>query len=327
LLAFCLLCIYAQAPAPPPGPTPVPPRSWPSKFWTWVITTIKNVDDNNTMVHARGQFLVYDPEHQYTARYAEEDLINTSKTRGNDFCDYKKREQYYVRNAEVKDPVCTSETPLEGPLPLVSWPSDFLDKARYLGTNRVAQHYCDQFSAHGVSAAGQSVQIDAWFTNDTLQLPCQIYSFEIGSSYHVNWAFDAFTPSIPMKKATNSTRARLFCAERDYSCDAKANAEPDRLGMGLRAACLPSLLDCDSLNPGGENYLPNDLLHHCNWAFNASFQQNKYALGEGACDFGGVAEMVPPKKKVPRILQSIKKRDLGFPLNPVNWLLSDIVCP
>lgn len=150
-------------------------------------------------------------------------------------------------------------------VPPLFWPAQFLQKASFLGTDYVNRRWCDHFYATPVSVAGQNLQIDIWTTNgttsslhllfidwlslDTYQYPCQISVFEVGTPIHVTWAFDAFNTTVPTD-ARKCTLSRLQCAEKGFRCQAKRGMDQDKYGMGLRFACDPHLLDCDSLNPG-----------------------------------------------------------------------------
>jgi len=307
------------------GTDPVPPQSWPPVFWSWMMTTIVHVKENSSSpIIMKGQFVVYDSVNQFSCRYAEQDLINTTKVRGNDFCDYQRGMHYTVKDTTLRDPNCSSSVPTNThTIPPLTWPAEFLSNAKYLGTDKVNQNHCDHFFAIPVSIDGQNLQIDAWFTNDTRQWPCQISAFEIGQPYYLTWAFDAFNTSVPAD-SKKCTLPRLQCAEKGYRCHAKRGLDTDRIGMGLRFACDPYFLDCDSLNPGGENFEPDDVLSHADWAFNTYFQKYKNVQGEGACDFLGAAEMVPPSAD----FEETPVLSLAEPsVDPINWLKADLVCP
>jgi len=294
-----------------------PAKITPATFWSWMITSAFK---GNATIPAflKGQNVVFDSVNGYACRYKEEYLVNNTGSLGADYCDYNKGMHYYVQNVKRPNAPCTSQTPIGNQIPFVTFPAEFYAKARYMNATYVNGRWCDQWVALPVQYEGQKIQIDLFATNDTLQYPCQISIRDMDTDMGVTWAFTAFNETIPAE-AKLCTTARVLCAQRDWICRTKRDAEFNQIGRGLSLACNPRFLDCDSLNPGGPNNR-GGVLEHADWAFNAYFKKFGWQQGEGACDFQGVAELIPPPKSSGQDLKRNLKKD------PINWLSYDFIC-
>jgi len=112
------------------------------------------------------------------------------------------------------------------------------------------------------------------------------------------WAFDGFGPTIPPEAINQCSAPKLLCQETNWMCLSKPGTDNGKLQSAIQWVCDPTHLDCSPINPGGAHYLPNTLLDHCNWAFNAYYVKYRSTQGVGACDFGGIAQIVPPNGTV-----------------------------
>jgi len=166
----------------------------------------------------------------------------------------------------------------------------------------------------------KNVQMDMWTGVDDYY-PCQMSIFEIGSGEVTTWAFDGFTEVIPVD-TNQCSSPRLICKQADWVCRPKAGIVDDDLGKQLQWVCNPDNLDCSPINPGGAFFEPNNAESHCTWAFNAYYKARRGDEGTSACNFGGLAELVPPTSYNKVITENTKKRKLGWSIFP-----PDVVCP
>ncbi|XP_074337461.1 glucan endo-1,3-beta-glucosidase 3-like [Apium graveolens] len=78
----------------------------------------------------------------------------------------------------------------------------------------------------------------------------------------------------------NDTTNQTYCVARD-------NADKKMLQAALDWACGPGKVDCSPLLQGKPCYEPDTVAAHATYAFDAYY--HRMALGEGTCDFNGVA--------------------------------------
>ncbi|KAM5582292.1 glucan endo-1,3-beta-glucosidase 4 [Rosa sericea] len=71
-------------------------------------------------------------------------------------------------------------------------------------------------------------------------------------------------------------------------CVAKTDADPDKLQDGLNWACGQGQADCTPIQQGHGCFLPNTLVNHASYAYNAYYQRMQ-SVG-GTCDFDGTAK-------------------------------------
>lgn len=272
-------------------PSPQPPTSWPTNWFTWVVTSVTK-DGAPKPLWVRGQKVVYNVDKQFSCRFEQQNLTNTSADRPMDFCDYAAGARYHLDLLKPTNLTCGSTTPLkEKTLVPLTWPDEYLQRAVFLGIDKVGQLNCNHFFAPKINVGGRFVMFDVW-TSIEKGYPCQIGLFEVDSPIHWTWAFDGFQSPIP-DPAMVCTQARTSCAQKDFVCVAKRSASTQQLEGALSWVC-GNAIDCSPISEGGSNFEPNTLLDHCDWAFNTYYQKNKNQ-GEAACNFGGSAELVPPK--------------------------------
>jgi len=179
--------------------------------------------------------------------------------------------------------------PLPGPLVPLQYPKDFLDNAKFLGVVKVNQKECNHFYAPSVMGSDQTeYQMDLFSDSDGM--PCQISTQTKDTPPIITtWAFDGFSPNIPGGIPIDVPK--LLCAERDWTCQVNPKATPPSLQAALGWVC--GVEDCSPINPGGAHYYPNNLVAHCNWAFNHYYMQKRLEQGGGACSFSGNAILAP----------------------------------
>jgi len=162
--------------------------------------------------------------------------------------------------------------------------------------------------------------MDLWFTTDDFKLPCLISLTDTTTNPFTvtSFAFDGLTPFIPPAAIGKCQFPRTACIGDNYVCNVKKNADTVAVVNALSWVC--GQLDCSPINQGGDHYYPNNLVSHANWAFNQYYQKNKATQGSSACNFGGVAELVPPNSTVTTTGENmIKKLNALYNFN--------IVCP
>jgi len=313
----------------------LPQNSWPNTWHTWVVSSVTLEGHNASIV--KGQLAVFDVNNQFTCRYGQENLLNRTDERPTDMCDFRAGFHYRLNDTSLYSK-CDEKAPLEqkGGLSRWTWPAGLAEAVSYLGIDHIAQKDCDHFVAQNFNVSGTVIQMDVWTTNDT-GFPCQISVFEVKASPRVyfNWAFDGFSDVIP-KESLRCSAPQVVCDKPDWVCSAVPGTDSDALGAALQWVCGPenSPVDCDSnLNPGKPFFLPNDVLHHCDWAFNQYFQHFKALYGEEACSFGGVGQLNPPQS--PKLTRSVRNdyspywgRQLDSFLREQMWALYpvDLVC-
>jgi len=304
LLSTCMI-IYCQ--------TPDMPKSFPDTWHSWVLHSIVR----DKVIVSTGQLIAFNIQQKYSCRYDQQNLLNPKNIRPSDFCDYSTGYHYYVNNS-IGKPDCVMKK-MNDSLKAVKYPDSFLQNAKYIGKDHVNQRDCHHFYAPSVSDGFKNFGMDLWFTTDSEKLPCQI-SVTDGSSNPATvstYAFDGISSQIPPDAMGKCQFPKSICVEEDYVCRVKNTSDPVAVQGALGWVCNPNNLDCSPIQPGGKNYFPNDLMSHANWAFNAYYQKNKSKQGSASCDFGGLAELIPPKFV-------IQKR--GFLDNLKLLFEADIVC-
>jgi len=284
LINIVLLCLCINSLCSDPVLT-----AWPKNFFTWAVTTITYF---NTPPHYNvGQFIAYDVDNQYVCGADQQDLLNPSSKRFLQLCDYSGEHLYMADNC-TSSANCTNSQPLGGTLKPISWPTDFVKNAKFMGTNIVNSLTCNHFYAATVNLGGGNiVQVDAWVSVTGNQLPCEVVVTDLNQRLVTTWAFVGFTDTISQSDYNRCFIAKDKCRP-DLLCQAKANATSQALIAALSWVCNPSILDCTPIQIGGTNYLPNTPKDHSNWAFNAYYQKNRKAQGPNACNFNGTAQLV-----------------------------------
>jgi len=168
-------------------------------------------------------------------------------------------------------------------------PDEFIAKARYIGNDTVNQYNCYHYNAVGMF--GKNINMDFWFTDDGRNLPCQISVFDDGRLF--TWAFDGITPDFPPDAIGKCLEPKTQCVDENYICQVRDGADTIAVRNALEWVCYPDRIDCSPINPGGDHFLPDDLISHANWAFDQYYQKYKVSQGSAACDFGGTAHLVP----------------------------------
>jgi len=270
---------------------PTPPQMWPGTWYTWVVTSIVKPGVSKPL-YDFGQLIAYDTVKQYTCRTNQQDLLNPSPKRPVDMCDYAGGFHFMLDDTS-NTTNCTGMVSVQGPLGQIVYPPQFLAAAKFLGVDKVAQKDCNHFLAMGITIGSQTIQMDVWTATDN-NYPCEISLTDLTTKIVTTWAFDGFNPVIPPEAINQCSAPKILCQESDWVCKAKAGVTNDQLQAAIQWVCDPAHLDCSPIQPGGPHYLPNTLIDHCNWAFNAYFLKNRSTQGLGACDFGGIAHFVPP---------------------------------
>jgi len=284
LLLALLVASFAQ-------PIPPPPTTWPGTWYTWVVTSVVKVGVDKPLL-VSGQLISYDTIGQFACRYLQQNLLTPVPSRPLDVCDYGAG-LHYMMNDIIINSTCVGTSPLEGKLAQIVYPAEYLAAARFLGVDKVAQKDCNHFVAMSIVIDGENVQMDVWTAVDT-SYPCQISVTDLVTRVVTTWAFDGFAGSIPPAAAAQCSAAKIMCAEEKWVCNPKPNTDPAQLGAALTWVCDPAHLDCSPINPGGPHYIPNTLLDHCTWAFNAYYRLHRTTQGVSACDFGGIGNIIPP---------------------------------
>jgi len=261
---------------------------------------------------------VYDGVNGYSCRYNQQNLQNISTLRPLDVCDY--REGFHWKLNDTKPTAkCAGSLPLERPIPNVRWPVEFINSKRFIGVDQVNQIQCNHWLAGRVNISGQAVQMDVWTAQST-GYPCQIHISPVGSKQHTTWAFDGFAGFITGQAVDACGAGKIMCTEADYICRAKTDANTQALTQALEWVCDPSRIDCSPISPGGDHFEPDDIHSHASWAFNAYYLVHRETQGAGACNFGGVAELVKPNTPSSAVVTELFSRD-----SPI--FFEDLVCP
>lgn len=297
-LLFCLAWSQDEPTKAPVTPPPIPALQWPTTFHAWIVVSIVDSEHNQTIILNRGENIAFDMVDNYTCRYMQQNLTERGASkRATDFCDYDQGLHFQIKDDADQDTPCTLRKAIDPPAMVpFTWPSSFFhsDSLEYLGLDKVADWYCNHWLNLDVDLDGQTIQLDVWTRNDSTQYPCQMSAHEQDSGLHINWAFVAFSPTIP-QTAKRCTAPRVICDEKTWVCRPVLGInDTDYYSMALHYACEnPEDFSCAPINPGGKFYEPNDLMAHCTWAFQAYFEKYKMLLGEDACMYG-VAELVKP---------------------------------
>jgi len=180
---------------------------------------------------------------------------------------------------------------------VLQYPPSFLQNAKYISKDQVNQRECYHFYTPNVNDGGKIVGMDLWFTTDVEKLPCQISITDKSTNPATvtTYAFDGISSTIPPDAMGKCQFPKSVCVEESYLCHVKNTSDHIAVQGALGWVCNPANLDCTPIQPGGKNYYPNDLISHANWAFNGYYQKHKSQQGSAACNFGGLAELVPPK--------------------------------
>jgi len=295
---------------------PKPPTSFPPTWFSWMVVSV-TLPGNPPNI-SRGQMVAFDSINKYSCRYDQQNLLNLTALRPDDYCDAVKGEHYRVDDTSGysgPNPPCTSTSPL-GTFETPSYPSDFLSTAVFMGVVKVNQKFCNHFYSSSVEVSGTEFQMDV-FTQTDNGWPCQISIQNKDTTEATTWAFDGFKILIP-DSAKICTVAQLLCGERNWTCQASPKATPAALKAALIWVC--GVEDCSPINPGGQHFLPNTLVDHCNWAFNQYYLGQRLSQGVGACNFGGSAILAPPPQPPPKVHSWFGKFD-----DPTVYPL-DLVC-
>jgi len=269
-----------------------------------------------------GQLIAFNFAEKYACRYDQQNLFNISAVRKADYCDFTEGYHYHVNNSHSSSPNCKMAK-LDYALSPLPFPTDFVNNAKKMGTDRVNQKFCYHYYSSAVRDGSKYYGMDLWFTNDTLKLPCQIVLTDTSTNPHTitTWAFDGISNSIPPDAKGKCELPKAACVEDDYVCHVKDNADKVKVQGGLEWVCGSGGIDCSPINPGGAHFYPDDLISHANWAFNAYYQKHKPTQGSAACDFSGSAHLVPPKRMV-------RNGKINSKLDNIKAIFNmDIACP
>eukprot|EP01130_Rhizamoeba_saxonica_P001598 TRINITY_DN1145_c0_g1_i4.p1 TRINITY_DN1145_c0_g1~~TRINITY_DN1145_c0_g1_i4.p1 ORF type:complete len:262 (+),score=43.82 TRINITY_DN1145_c0_g1_i4:91-876(+) len=204
----------------------------------------------------------------------------------------------YLNNTEGIASEC-SITKIEETFTKIVYPSDFVSRAKYLGVDEVAFLECDHFYAQNVRLDnGRSVDIDAWVTQSSTAVPCQISVTDKAASTVTVWAFDGFTEYVPETANAKCGQILYSCIEDNYVCQVKEDADMNEVYHALSWVCSDGKVDCTPIRPGGSRFYPDTLVDHANWAYNEYYQRVKKQQGPGACSFGHTAHLVDPDSQV-----------------------------
>eukprot|EP01125_Pyxidicula_operculata_P013407 TRINITY_DN4445_c0_g1_i2.p1 TRINITY_DN4445_c0_g1~~TRINITY_DN4445_c0_g1_i2.p1 ORF type:complete len:319 (-),score=45.01 TRINITY_DN4445_c0_g1_i2:20-976(-) len=311
LLVLCFVhLIFCQTP-PPPSP------KWPSTWHSWMVTTVTK-EGQSTPLYNRGQLVAFDLDTNFTCRYNQQDLVNLTSQRPLDSCDYNVGSHWYLNNTAQGFPTCGSTTKLSSPLSVIGWPDNFLKSMKYVGVTRVNQRDCDHWVALNVNVNNNNYQVDVWVEVAQPDYPCQIHVLQAGSNIHTTWAFDGFTNYIPQTALDICSTGKLACTTTNWTCVAKPDANEDLLVGALNWVCSQPNIDCSPINEGGDHYYPNTVHDHASWAFNQYYLVWKTKQGPSACNFNGLAQLVPStSSNQKRALNGLNYQDI-FP--------NDMVC-
>jgi hypothetical protein len=285
-LIICFLCISAITAQPP-----VPPTTFPPAWYTWVVTSVVKVGVSKPL-YDYGQLVGYDSVNQWSCRLNQQNLLNPVSTRPVDYCDYKALNHYTLPNT-LSNATCAGTTVLPSNITSIPYPAEYLAAAKFLGVDKVNQLNCNHFVAQNIMVDGKNIQMDVWTAQQT-GFPCQISVTDLTATIITTWAFDGFNTVFPAQSVNQCLAAKIMCAEANWVCNAKPGTTDQQLINALSWVCGSGGLNCAPINPGGDHYLPNTPIDHANWAFNAYYLNYRTTQGPGACDFGGIAQIVPP---------------------------------
>jgi len=274
---------------------------WPNTFYSWMKTTITL--PGKPPHYDVGQLIVFDETNHFACRYNQQNLVKPSKQRPIDYCSNKSH--FSLGDIPVNNNTCVGNKPYVFTKP--DWPLEFVEESRFLGVEIISGKKCNHFYHSYIELNGRVTQIDAW-TEVGKQVGgiCQFVLSDTETREVRTFAFDGFQIGYP-REALQCTSAKIACSEEDWVCKIKKDIPQNKIQSALNWVCGSGGINCAPINKGGEFYFPNTLLAHANWAVNAYYQKNK-DFGVGSCDFGGIAELGPPSKR----MQSYKKRGKLF---------------
>jgi len=213
-----------------------------------------------------------------------------------DYCDYK-AENHYNLPSTASNATCGSTTVMTGNISSIPYPAEYLAVAKFLGVDKVNQLNCNHFLAPNILVNGENIQMDVW-TAQLTGYPCQISITDLTTTIITTWAFDGFNTVFPSNSVNQCLAAKIMCAEANWVCNAKPGTSDSQLINALSWVCSSGGVNCAPINPGGDHYLPNTPIAHANWAFNAYYLIYRTVQGPEACDFGGIAQIIPPTTPV-----------------------------
>jgi len=268
-----------------------PPTSFPPTWYTWVVTSVVKPGVSKPL-YDYGQLIAYDSINQWSCRLNQQDLLNPNPNHPVDHCDYK-AQSHYTLPSTASNVTCGGTTVAQGNLTSIPYPSQFLAAAKFIGIDKVNQLSCNHFVASNIVLDGDTLQMDVWTSTQT-GYPCEISITDLTTKIVTTWAFDGFGTVFPSNSVNQCMAAKIMCAETNWVCNAKPGTSDQLLINALGWVCGSGGLNCAPINPGGDHYLPNTPIAHANWAFNAYYLSYRVVQGPGACDFGGIAQIVPP---------------------------------
>jgi len=289
-LLFLFVSVYAIT-----AQNPTPPTTFPATWYTWVVTSVTKSGVSKPL-YDFGQLIAYDSVNQWSCRLNQQDLINANPNRPVDYCNYKGELHYSIPNT-YSNVTCASSVATQGNLTSIPYPPEYLNAAKFFGVDKVNQLTCNHFVASGIMIAGETLQMDVW-TDTKTNMPCQISVTDLSTTVVTTWAFDGFTIAIPPDSINQCLAAMILCAENNWVCNAMSSATDAQLIAALSWVCGAGGLNCGPINPGGSNYYPNTPQAHADWAFNAYYLLYRTTQGPAACNFGGIAQIVPPNSTV-----------------------------
>jgi len=277
---------------------PTPPSSFPPSWYTWVVTSITEVGIDKPY-YSVGQLVAYDMQQNWSCRLNQQDLISPKPYRPVDQCDYRAG-KHYMLDSTIPGSVCSGSTTVDTGMEVYTYPQEYLDVARFFGIDKVNQKECNHFVASDIVIDSDHVQMDVWTAVDD-SLPCQVSITELTATPKriFTWAFDGFTISIPADSTNQCFAAKILCDQPDWLCHPKPGVPDSQLIEALTWVCNPIHLDCGPIAPGGDHHFPNTPQDHSKWAFNAYYRLNRYTQGPAACNFNGLAQLVPPPNYSP----------------------------
>jgi len=284
----CFICSILLISAQPP---PTSPTSFPPIWYTWVVTSVIKSGVTKPL-YDYGQLIAYDSVNQWSCRLGQQDLLTPTPNRPVDYCDYK-AEMHYSIPYTTPNTTCSNSVVVTGNLSTVVYPAEYLAAAKYYGVDKVNQLNCNHFSAASILINGANLQMDVW-TDTKTGYPCEISTIDLATTIITTWAFDGFNTILPPNSVNQCLVAKILCAESNWVCNAKPGTTDQLLINALSWVCGAGNLNCGPINPGGDHYLPNTPIDHANWAFNAYYLTWRTTQGPGACDFGGIAQIIPP---------------------------------
>jgi len=272
---------------------PTPPSSFPPSWYTWVVTSITEVGIDKPY-YSVGQLVAYNMQQNLSCRLNQQNLLAPKPNRPIDQCDYSTG-KHYMLDSTVPGSVCSGTSAIETGMDIITYPPEYLAVARFFGVDKVNQKDCNHFVASDIVIDGNHVQMDVWTAVDN-SLPCQISvtDLTVTPKKITTWAFDGFSISFPTDSINQCLAAKIICEQPDWLCHPKPGIPDSQLIAALTWVCNPIHLDCGPIAPGGDHYIPNTPQDHSKWAFNAYYRLNRYTQGPAACDFNGIAQLVPP---------------------------------